>query len=149
MFRFISQFLGYLLFGSLLFIVGFAVGTLYEAAPSVRDFTPQANMVSLQDPETVTDAFLLACTLEEYDGAAWLADPSWVAAFGSIEQICTAVSAPLITEERFLGLQQQTDQAAFVEWIWFKADDTFVVAYFLLEQSGAIGWQIVGLVMSD
>lgn len=149
MIRFIGQLIGYLLLGSLLFIVGFAVGTNYQAAPPVREFAPQANMVSRQDPQTVTNAFLLACALEEDNSAAWLVEPSWAAANGGITPLCAAVSAPPITEDRFLGLQQQTAQTAFVEWIWFAADDTPVVAYFLLEQSGSIGWQIVALAVTD
>ena len=149
MIRFIHHLVGYLLFATPLFCLGFVIGRYYEEVPPVREFTPQAEMVSLQDPEAVTDAFLLACALEEYASADWLAKPSWVTAFGGIEQLCTAVSAPPIAEERFSGLQKQTAQTAFVEWIWFEADDSSVVAYFLLEHSGEIGWQIVGLAVAD
>ena len=149
MIRFIRHLVGYLLLVTPLFCLGFVIGRYYEEVPPVREFTPQAEMVSLQDPEMVTDAFLLACALEEYASAAWLAKPGWVTAFGGIERLCTVVSAPPIAEERFLGLQKQTAQTAFVEWIWFEADDSPVVVYFLLEQSGGIGWQILGLTVAE
>ena len=143
-----NRFIGQLLIGTLLFVAGVMVGSLYEETPPVREFEPRPDMVTLQDPETVTDAFLIACAIQEYDGAAWLASPTWVAALGGMESPCTAVAGPPITEEGIMGLQRQTDQTAFVEWIWFEADGTSVVAYFLLEQTEKIGWQIVGLTTS-
>lgn len=149
MFRFIVQLIGCLLFGSLLFGVGFALGQQVDAAPPIREFTPQPDMVSLQDPATVTDAFLLACTLEKYESAAWLVEPGWAASFDDIALLCAAVSAPSLAEERFLGTQQQTNRTAFVEWIWFDTDDTSSVAYFLLQKTGAIGWQIVGAAVAE
>lgn len=149
MLRFITHLIGYLLLGSLLLVIGFALGMLYEETPPVREYIPQAEMVSLQDPETVTDAFLMACALKEYDSAAWLVAPSWAAEIGDIERLCLSVSAPPITEDRFLGTQQQTNQTAFIEWVWFDANDTAMVTYFLLEQFGGIGWQIVGVTSAN
>lgn len=143
------RFIGQLLVGVLLFTAGIVVGVFYPQIAPMRDFEPRPDMVSLQDPETVTDAFLLACAIQEYEGAAWLANPAWVDSNDGIDSICAAAAVPPITEERYVGLQRQAAGTAFVEWIWFEADNTSVVAYFLLEEREEIGWQIVGLTLSD
>jgi hypothetical protein len=133
------------------FAIGLFVGWFTLQSPFTANDSPtrpfvgsQPDQVSQQSPDVVTDAFLIACVLHEYESAAWLADPAWLDSQGGIEAVCTAVAAPPLVVERLVNTQRQTDQMAFVEWVWFE-EESSVVAYFFLEKNVVDGWQIVGL----
>jgi hypothetical protein len=137
------------------FTIGLLVGWFTLQAPFAADDPPmrpfvdsQPDQVAQQSPEIVTDAFLTACALHEYESADWLADPIWLDSQGGSEAVCTAIAAPPLVVERLVNTQRQTDQMAFVEWVWFEEDESSVVVYFLLEKSKVDGWQIVGLTSS-
>ncbi|MCP4418282.1 MAG: hypothetical protein GY805_16800, partial [Chloroflexi bacterium] len=124
------------------FVIGLLVGCFTLQSPFAAEDPParlivdsQPDQVAQQSPEIVTDAFLTACALHEYESAAWLADPIWLDSQGGSEALCTAIAAPPLVVERLVNTQRQTDQMAFVECVWFEVDDTSVVAYLLLHKN--------------